>query len=73
MFNFDSNVVNFYHHIINNESSLKLLENYLRELSDQMPVKFKEFFLKCNSTNQGEILGNLNNPFLRLLGELINL
>ncbi len=53
MFNFDlSLVINFYSSLIRNED--KLLENYLKELSEKMPIKFKEFYLRCNAIDKPE-------------------
>lgn len=74
MFNLDSiSIVTFYQHILSHEESEQLLALYLKQLSECMPVKFKEFFLRCNTINQGEVFGNANSALLRLLGESIGI
>jgi len=47
MFNYKNNSTNFYNHILNNETDLEILTDYLSELSEKMPVKAKEFLIKC--------------------------
>jgi hypothetical protein len=41
MFKYESNAVNFYQHITNNEEHKRVLDIYTTELAEQLPVKFK--------------------------------
>jgi hypothetical protein len=32
----------------------QLLEGYFRQLAEQLPTKFKEFYLKCNAIDRND-------------------
>lgn len=47
MFNFKSNAISFYQHILNSQEHIHLFESYLTQLAKKLPLKFKDFFFKA--------------------------
>jgi hypothetical protein len=53
MFSFDlSLVLSFYNNLRMEQP--QLLEGYFRQLAEQLPTKFKEFYLKCNAIDRND-------------------
>lgn len=72
MFSYRANVLNFYQHLLNSQH-LPLFQTYLARLAAELPLKFKDFFLKCLEVDaeKGELLGNSSSALLKMLCEQV--
>lgn len=69
MFNFKSNAISFYQHILSSQEHIHLFENYLALLVKKLPLKFKDFFVKIleADSEKNELFGSPTSSMLRLL------
>lgn len=68
MFSFDLSLVLSFYNNLRSEHP-QLLDAYFRQLAEQLPTKFKEFYLKCNAIDRNDPATTF---LLKLLADLLS-